>query len=473
MTTKKVRAAAGRLGEFHVRFRDCFGRKESQAHSQVYLRGLMLSEERKNVEAMALQFAEGPAGEAAGQNEVLQLQGFLTHSPWSEQAVQREIQAVFAEELVPTTTQWSIGTVGVLDGSSFVKRGTKSVGVKRQWCGRLGKTENCQVGEYLVGVTPAGCVALDQQLYLPKEWANDKKRRKDSRVPKEIKYQSQGELAMELLDRTLRNELVEFDWITADSHYGFNGKLLDTLEAAEQRYLLETREEATFWTVEPSTQVASYSGQGRPPSRAKRDQVKSAKAIAQQLRPEHWTAMQLREGAKGPIAFKFARVRVWSVRDRKPGLAVWLMIRCTMDNSEIKYYVSNAPEETPLEDMALVSGCRWRVEEYFEDAKGQLGMADYEARAWTSWHHHMSLVALAHLFVVLTKMDLKEEFPELTLPMAMRMLKSTLPRRGLSVEDALRITEYHLQRNATARKSHRKSWMRKNKRTKLKTLLEN
>ncbi|MEQ8786540.1 MAG: hypothetical protein RIC55_09585 [Pirellulaceae bacterium] len=140
-------------------------------------------------------------------------------------------------------------------------------------------------------------------------------------------------------------------------------------------------------------------------------------------------------------------------------------------NPEVKYYVSNADEQTPLEAMALVSGTRWRVEEYFEEAKGELGMADYEARAWTSWHHHMSLVALAHLFVTLTRRDVKEEFPELTLPMAMRLLKSTMSRPTLTEEDALRLTQYHLHRNAVARKAHRKSWRRKHNKLKPKPLL--
>lgn len=149
MAMDKVRAAARRINQLHERFSDLFGRKESRVHSRVYLRGLMLAEGRKNVEAMALQFAEGRDGAPVGQNEVLSLQGFLTESPWDSADVQREIQAVFSEELVPSSTNWPIGTVGVFDGSSFVKRGSESVGVKRQWCGRLGKTDNCQVAEFL------------------------------------------------------------------------------------------------------------------------------------------------------------------------------------------------------------------------------------------------------------------------------------------------------------------------------------
>ena len=473
MATDRVRAAARGINQFHRRFAGCFGRLESRAHSRVYLRGLMLAEGRKNVEAIALEFAEGRDDHPVGQNEVLNLQGFLTESPWDPADVQREIQATFAEELVPSAANGSIGVVGVLDGSSFVKRGSESVGVKRQWCGRLGKTENCQVAEFLIGVTPDGCVALDQQLYLPHEWIADKSRRNKTRVPKQVTYRSQNQIALDSLRRVASNGHVHFDWVTADAHYGDDGELLDALESDSQRYLLEGRAEKTFWTVDPASQVPDYAGAGRPPSRAARDHVQSAKAIAEGLQPTDWHALKLREGAKGPLVFEFARVRVGSVRHRKPGPATWLMIRRSLDkkNPEIKYYVSNADEQTPLETMALVSGTRWRVEEYFEQAKGELGMADYEARAWTSWHHHMSLVALAHLFVTLTKRDVKEDFPELTLPMAMRLLKSTMSRPTLTEEEALRLTEYHLQRNAVARKSHRKSWLRKHKKLKPKPLL--
>jgi hypothetical protein len=138
---------------------------------------------------------------------------------------------------------------------------------------------------------------------------------------------------------------------------------------------------------------------------------------------------------------------------------------------EIKYYVSNAPEETPLGTLALVSGCRWRVEEFLEDAKGYLGMADYEARSWTSWHHHMSLVALAHLFVQQTRQELRGQTPELTLDMAIRLLKSAFQRPVLSPDDAIQLVEYHLHRNRIARESHHKSWKIRHKKVKTKVML--
>lgn len=473
MTTDRVRAAARRIERLHERFANCFGRREAQAHSQVYLRGLMLADGKKNAEAIALQFAIARKDKPVGQNEVLCLQNFLTGAPWEAADVQREIQAVFAEELMPAAANWPIGVVGVFDGSSFVKRGSESVGVKRQWCGRLGKTENCQVGEFLIGVTPEGSAALDQAIYLPREWAANKAQRRKTGVPQHVKYRSQRTIALDLLRSVLDNGHVHFDWLTADAHYGDDGTFLDGLESLQQRYLLEIRAEKTFWTVDPQQEIPAYGGRGRYPTRARRDHIRSAQQIAAELPPEQWQAMKLREGAKGPLVFEFARVRLWSVRHRERGPATWLMLRRSLDakHPELKYYVSNADEQTPLESMALVSGARWRVEEYFEEAKGELGMADYEARAWASWHHHMSLVALAHLFVTLTRRDVQEDFPELTLPLAMRLLKSALSRPTLTEGDALRLTEYHLERNATARASHHKSWHQKHKKVKPKPLL--
>jgi SRSO17 transposase len=191
MKTVELRAAAAKLERLHRRFIPCFGRRENREHSLGYVRGLLLAEGRKSVEPMALMFG-GPSGArpTIDPSTVLSWQRFLTVSPWEAQAVQREIEAVFNEEFVPTSSQWAIGTVGVIDGSSFVKRGSESVGVQRQWCGRLGKEENCQVGVFLVGVTPAGSALLDHQLYLPQSWAEDPVRREKTRVPVEITFQT-------------------------------------------------------------------------------------------------------------------------------------------------------------------------------------------------------------------------------------------------------------------------------------------
>jgi SRSO17 transposase len=472
MTIDELRATAGALTSLHQRFAPLFGRKEARAQSLVYLNGLLLGHERKSAEPMALVFGE-PGDNGIGQNQVLGLQRFLSHSPWDDQDVQHEIQAIYAEKLVPSTATWPIGTVGVFDSSGFPKKGIESVGVQRQYCGRLGKRDNCQVGVFLVGVTPAGCALLDHQLYLPQVWTQDKERCAKVHVPKEIHFQTELKIAVRLLDRTQAAKKVHFDWVTADETYGRNGTFLDDLEARTQKYVVEVPVNTTVWTEDPATQVPpSPQGAGRPPSRPRRDSVRSVKAAAANLPASAWHAYQLREGACGPLVFEFAAVRVWAVRHRKSGPPIWLMMRRSLAaEPEIKYYVSNASADTPLESMALVSSCRVRVEEYFEDGKSHLGMAQYEARGWPSWHHHMSLVALAHLLVTLTRLTLKKKTTELTLDLALRVLRSALLRPTMTKQDAIEIIEYHLRRNRIARTSHRKTWFRIHKNVTFKLLL--
>jgi SRSO17 transposase len=448
MDTVELRAAAARLLKLHGRFAPLFGRRESQEHSLGYLRGLLLADGRKSVEPMALHFG-GPSEDRPeiAQSVALAWQRFLTVSPWEAQAVQQEIQAVFNEEFVPTAREWPIGTVGVIDGSGFVKRGTQSVGVERQWCGRLGKKENCQVGVFLLGVTPAGTALLDHRLYLPEAWAGDADRRKKTRVPAEITFQTKPQIAAMLLSRSS----VPFDWITADEEFGRDGGFLDALEGSPQRYLVEVPANTTVWAEEPLRRTPD-------------ELVWPVSQLAQTLPAQAWRVIQLRQGAKGPLAFAFARLRVWSVRHRHAGPQVWLLIRRSLEAvPEVKYYVSNAEADVPLETTALVTGSRWRVEEFLEDAKGQLGMTHYESRSWTSWHHHMSLVALAHLYVVQTRRDLGRKVPDLTLDMAMRLLRAALPRTRLSLEEAGDLVDYYRARNEQATDSHRKTWLAKHR----------
>jgi SRSO17 transposase len=445
MDTIELRAASQRLTKLHERFAPCFGRRECREHALGYLRGLLLGSGRKSVEPMALVFGGVlPEQPAIEQTVALAWQRFLTVSPWEATAVQQEIQAVFNEEFVPTASRSPIGTIGVIDGSGFVKRGAESVGVQRQWCGRVGKKENCQVGVFLLGVTPAGNALLDHQLYLPETWAADARRAK-TRVPPEITFQTKPQIAAALVARSA----VRFDWITADEEFGRDGGLLDALESLSQRYLVEVPANTTVWPGKPLRQTPD-------------ELVWQVSQLAQTIPVKAWRVIQLREGAKGPLAFAFTRLRVWSVRHRHAGPPVWLVIRRSLERvPEVKYYVSNAAPEVPLETMALVTGSRWPVEEFFEDAKGQLGMAHYEARSWTSWHHHMSLVALAYLYVVQTRRDLNRQVPDLTIDMAMRLLRAALPRPQLTLQDAEELIDYYRDRNKLATASHRKTWLAK------------
>lgn len=455
MTTDDVRAAAGELAALHARFAPLFGYQPAQQHAHTYLRGLLLHEGRKNVEAIALH--EG------GEDLVLPLQRFLTRSPWQAEDVQREIQACFAEDLVPSTAQWALGTVGGLDDSGFAKKGAHSCGVQRQWCGRLGKKENCQVGVFLVGITPAGHALLDHRLYLPQEWALDPQRRKQTGVPRSVVFRTKPEIGLDLLARMTTAGHVKLDWLVFDEGYGRDGDFLTELERRQQRYVGEVPVTTTVWTEDPATQMPQYTGRGRRPSRPSRASVRSVQEVARSLPAEAWQVLQLREGSGAPVVAAFAAVRVWAMRGQKPGPAVWLLVRKPLEEGgEWKYFVSNAGAETPLGVLALVSGCRVRVEETLQDGKTHLGMAQYEGRSWATWHHHMALVALAHLLVSKVRVRLKKK-SGLTLDMAVRLLKAALPRPVLTIEEAVAIVDYHLRRNEIAKRSHAKTWKERHK----------
>jgi SRSO17 transposase len=472
MTRDEVRAVGRKLTVLHGRFAKHFGRREASRHSLVYVKGLLLGPGRKNVERIALRFALAADGSPAAQNEVLAMQEFLTASPWLAGDVMREVQAVFAEQFVPSTSDWPLGTVGVIDETSFPKQGSESCGVQRQYCGELGDTANCQVGVFLLGVTPAGTALLDHELYLPREWANDRARRKKTHVPPEIRFRKKTDLALAQLKRTRAAGHVRFDWLVADALYGHDGTFLDALERLGERYVVAVAKDTRVWPKAYTGEIRPWLG-FRPPGPKKTQRAaKTVSAIGATLSASAWQKIHLRAGAKGPLAFEFARLRVWAIRDRKPGPPVWVIIRRTLGKDpEYKYYLSNADESTSLETLALVGATRFRVEEFFKETKGALGLGDYEARGWTSWHHHMSLVALAHLFLVQTRLELKTDTPELTLPMALELVRSSLPRPQLTEEDAIRLTEYHLERNKIAQQSHRKSWLQKHKTTIPKPLL--
>ena len=400
MTKEDLRACANELVGFHKRFSPCFGRIECQGHAFHYLQGLLLAPKGKSVEPMALHFAEG---------NVVPMQRFLTRGVWDAAAVQREVQAVAAERLAPSAIGTPEGATLILDESAFAKKGTHSVGVRRQHNGRLGKVDHCQVGVFLAYVTPAGTALADHRLYLPKEWARDPDRREETRVPEDVPFRTKPELAGDLVESVRANGLLPHDWIIADEAYGSNGTLLSRLEGMGERYLMEVPVSTTVFTKDPATEIPPSVGRGPSPSRPRRDSVGSVRDVAASLSQSAWQTLQLRDGAKGPLMFEFAVVRVWQVRHRKPGPPSWLVIRRSLEaNPETKYYLSNADADVPLATLAAVTGVRWRVEELFEDGKGFLGMRDYQARAWTSWHHHMALVAVAHLFVTVTRTRLKK-----------------------------------------------------------------
>lgn len=455
MTKDDVRAAASRLVEFHEQFAPTFGRAEAQDNAFTYIKGLMICPERKSIEPIALNVGNG---------NVSAMQKFINSGPWDHEEVQADLQYVFAKELVPTAADSPIGVVGVLDESAFTKKGDKSAGVARQHNGRLGKEDNCQVGVFLTGVTPGGTALVAHRLYLPQLWCEQtdegKERRETAHVPSGIAFRTKPQIGADLVRTLAVWDMVRLDWVVADELYGRNGQFLDEMEELSQRYLVEVPVTTHVWTTDPALLVPAYSGRGRTPTRPSPDSSISVKDLAASLPDAAWRTFQVAQGAKGPLAFGFVAVRIWQKRHDKPGPPGWLVIRRSLDPTpEIRYCVSNAPANTPLEVLAQVACTRYRVEEFLEDAKTYLGMTQYETRSWTGWHHHMSLVALAHLFITLVRKDLRKQTPALTLDRTVRLLRAAVKLHHLDEDHALRLVEYYMRRNEIARTSHEKTWM--------------
>ncbi len=405
MTPDDVCAAAEQLVEFHEYFAPLFGKEQAQDHAYDYLKGLMTCPERKSIEPIAL---------LVGHGDVSGLQKFVGAAPWAYDDVTAEAQALFADELVPSAAGTPVGVVGVIDESAFTKKGRHSAGVTRQHNGRLGKEDNCQVGVFLVGVTPAGSALLDHQLFLPESWCDEtpeaKGRRDRAHIPEDTAFRTKPRIAAELVRNVAVLDQVKLDWVVADSEYGRAGHFLDELELLGQRYVLEVPVTWVFWTADPAGSIPAHSGRGRKPTAPRRDAARTAAEVASELPASAWQAVRVREGALGPLVFEFAAVRVWGIRHREPGPPSWLLIRRSLGNEpELKDYVSNADADTPLPTLALVACTRCRVEEFFEDCKSYLGMTQYETRSWVGWHHHMALVGLAHLFVTLARKRLPKK----------------------------------------------------------------
>jgi SRSO17 transposase len=395
MTPDDVRAAAERLVQFHERFAPLFGKEQAQNHAFDYVKGLMICPERKSIEPIAL---------LVGHGDVSGLQKFVNSAPWQYDDVQAE---------VPSAHGSPVGVVGVIDESAFAKKGTHSAGVARQHNGRLGKEDNCQVGVFLIGVTPAGTALLDHRLYLPKPWCEDtpeaRGRREKAHIPDGVTFQPKARIAAELVRDVAVLGQTTLDWVVADEEYGKAGHFHDAMDELGQRYVVEVPVTTTVWTADPATCVPPPGARGRVPTAPTREGVLSVAAVAAGLPIGAWHALKVREGAVGPLVFEFAAVRVWAMRDQKPGPPVWLLIRRSLEETpEVKSYISNGDSETTLGVMALVACSRFRVEEFFEACKSYLGMSQYETRSYVGWHHHMALVAVAHLFVTLTRVRLKK-----------------------------------------------------------------
>jgi len=332
---------------------------------------------------------------------VRDVQRFLGQGRWDDEAILAKHRQLVAESLGDD------GGVLIVDGTEFPKKGSHSVGVARQWCGIRGKIDNCQAAVFVAYASERGHTLLDRRLYLPEEWFEPASRQRWERggIPDDTEFRTRPQLAWEMIEHLKRRAVLPFTWVTCDEAFGNNPEFLERLETAEMRYLAEVPVSTQVWLERPETEIPPPKRTGRPPLRERlapgAAPAMRVDELAAQLPRRAWRKYRVKEGEKGPIEARFAFVRAVAVRDKLPAPEVWVVFRRSLgDPPELKVFISSAAADIPRRELVRISGMRWPIESCFEQAKGSLGMDEYQTRSWRGWHHHMTLVMLAHHFLV-------------------------------------------------------------------------
>jgi SRSO17 transposase len=395
VTRQNVMTAIQELIDYHHRFDEFFPRREQSDWSWLYLCGQLSNLERKTIEPMVLSLL------GAIPNAIRDLQRFMSQSPWAVRSPMLHLQSLVAKWLGERDA------VVIVDGSGFPKQGKHSIGVAYQYCGHLGKIANCQEGVFLAYVSRRGYSFLDERLYLPQDWfATDHRQvRKVCGLPESIHFQTEGELALGMLQDLNEGGAVPFQWVAYDESYGKNPAFSQEIAVMHKWYMAEVPSDTRVWLRTPLVEEPGRGLMGRP--RLHRRVRRSASApeelrvLVVNLPRTAWHRHFIHEGSKGPLKADFALLRVTPIHDRLPAIRQWLICRRSLGpQPELKYYLSNAPSHCSTQELIRVSGLRWPIETALEEAKGEVGMDHYETRTWLGWHHHMFQTFMAHLFLM-------------------------------------------------------------------------
>jgi SRSO17 transposase len=355
----------------------------------VYLRGLLLDGERKSAGAMAARLPDG--------NEQ-SLQQFLSQSPWDWLPLWQQMAARVERSFAPAVA-W------IIDDTGFPKKGEHSVGVARQYSGTLGKTGNCQIAVSLHRSDRRGSSPLGFRLYLPREWTDDPARCRAAGVPEEISFQPNWRLALALLDEALAWGMPKPPVVLADASYGEVTAFREELEERDLAYAVGISKALAVWPEPPGGAIPVWNRRGRPTKCVRYGDQKPVSVQELALANEkRFRKVTWREGSRGKLASRFWATRVNTAHDwnhgQAPGSEVWLLVEWPVgENEPVKYYLCDLAEDLSLRRLVATARGRWRVEQDYQQMKEELGLDHFEGRSWTGWHHHVTMVMLAHLFL--------------------------------------------------------------------------
>ncbi|NIN35525.1 MAG: IS701 family transposase [Gammaproteobacteria bacterium] len=430
LTIADIQAQAEALVEFHSQYTAFFQTKTRDNASQAleYLKGQLLLKSKRNMSQMAT--------EVTAINEQA-LSHFTSNAPWDDASLTVQIGQDAVALIGP-------GGALLLDESGNPKQGDKSVGVARQYCGRLGKVDNCQVGVFVAYAKAGQTTLIDKRLYLPQEWTDDPERCRQAGVPEaEMVFRKKSELGLEMILQARKNQ-IPFKFVNMDAHYGQQAWLLSRLEAENIEYMAEIPADTRVYLAYPAVGIPERNGKrGRKPSKTRvlDGQPIEVRALLEmgQLR---WTVLKVRDTARGELWIRFAALRVYRLEDELPvEHPIWLCLRQELGSGDVKFAFSNAPVNSPIKILADKMCTRYWVERAIEDAKGLAGLDEYQVIGWRGWHHHMTMTMLAMLFLVTLRKNLVAQAPMLTLQDAKQILEILLPKKSLTLEDAVKIIE--------------------------------
>lgn len=381
---------------------ETLGHADRHAPARWYLKGLLLPGERKSVEPMAARVC--PENVRSAHQSMHHL---VAAADWDDAAV----LAAVARQVMPKLLKPGEPCWWIIDDTGHPKKGHKSVGVGRQYCGRLGKTDNCQVAVSLSLATAQGSLPLDYRLYLPREWTDDRARCEAAGVPAQVDFLSKGQIARAQIEAALARGLAR-GVVLADAAYGNEAAFRDWLSERQLDYVLGVRVTTQVWWGPHQPAPVDPAARGRPRTRLQRDaqhQPIDVLALARAMPAKQWRSLTWREGTNAPLRSRFARVRVRAAQANRPRAEEWLLIEWPANEPEpVHYWLSTLPQDTSFKTLVNHAMGRWRIERDYQELKSELGLSHYEGRNWRGFHHHATLCIAAYGFLMLERLSGKK-----------------------------------------------------------------